>query len=51
MTEAVGTPLLWAGFTVFILAVLALYIFLRRRRRRLNVRMDQPRKKDESHDA
>lgn len=36
---------------IIILAVLALYIILRRRRRRLNVLMDQTRKKDESHDA
>ena len=36
---------------IIILAVLALYIILRRRRRRLNLLMDQPRKKDESHDA
>jgi len=36
---------------ILILAVLALYIILRRRRRRLNVLMVQPRKKDESHDA
>jgi len=36
---------------IIILAVLALYIILRRRRRRLNVLMVQPRKKDENHDA
>ena len=36
---------------ILILAVLALYIILRRRRRRLNVLMVQPRKKDENHDA
>ena len=36
---------------IIILAVLALHIILRRRRRRLNLLMDQPRKKDESHDA
>lgn len=36
---------------IIILAVLALSIILRRRRRRLNVLMNQPRKKDESHDA